>query len=58
MNSKTITRFKTGSKSDLENTLQKMLSYKGKGFLVHPGHGEIFPLDVYDLSKQSNKCIN
>ena len=50
MNSKTITRFKTGSKSDLENTLQKMLSYKGKGFLVHPGHGEIFPLDVYDLS--------
>ena len=50
MNSKTITRFKTVSKSDLENTLQKMLSYKGKGFLVHPGHGEIFPLDVYDLS--------
>lgn len=50
MNSKTITRFKTGSKSDLENTLQKMLSYKGKGFLVHPGHGEISVLDVYDLS--------
>ena len=50
-NMKTITKFKSGSLSDLKQSLQALSRYKGCGLVVFPGHGESFELDKYDLSE-------
>lgn len=47
-NMKTITRFKTGSLSDLKQSLQNLSRYKCQGLIVYPGHGESFELDKYN----------
>ena len=47
---KTVTKLKTASKEKLMKTLSMLEAKKGRGFVVCPGHGEMFSLDGYDLS--------
>ena len=48
---KTVTKLCSGSKEKLEDSLSYLESLKGNGFVVYPGHGEVFLLDEYDLKK-------
>lgn len=48
---KTVTKLKTGSKEKLYDSISLLESWKGKGYIICPGHGEMFELDDYDLSK-------
>ena len=48
---KTVTKLKTGSKEKLYDRINLLESWKGKGYIVCPGHGEMFDLDNYDLNK-------
>ncbi len=48
---KTVTKLRSGSKEKLKDTLSYLESLKGKGFIVYPGHGEVFLLDGYDMEK-------
>lgn len=48
---KTVTKLKTGSPDRLLDSLQRLEGLQGQGLTVCPGHGEMFPLDGYDLSK-------
>lgn len=48
---KTVTKLKTGSKDKLQESIRLLESWKGKGLIVCPGHGEIFELDDYELTK-------
>lgn len=47
---RTVTKLKGGSVEKLEDTVSLLEHIKGQGLTVMPGHGEIFPLDDYDLS--------
>ncbi len=46
---KTITKFQTGNKEELKETLEFFESQKGKGNVIYPGHGPCFSLDEYDI---------
>lgn len=46
---KTVTKLLTGSASDQKITDEFFKSLKGNGFIVYPGHGDIFNLDSYNL---------
>lgn len=48
---KTVTKLKTASFDKLKESLSLLEGEKGRGLVVCPGHGEIFGLDDYDLSK-------
>ena len=48
---KTVTKLKTGSKEKLAETFTLLEKEKGNGLIVCPGHGEMFNLERYDLSK-------
>lgn len=48
---KTVTKLLTGSVEDLRVTISNINSYKGKGYIICPGHGEMFDLDKYNLEK-------
>lgn len=48
---RTVTKLKTASKEKLAEMLYVLEGEKGKGLVVCPGHGEMFELDEYDLSK-------
>lgn len=54
-NNKNITKYKTGSQSELEQTFQKMLMHKGEGLIVYPGHGDTLALDDCDLREALNR---
>ena len=45
----TVTKYKTGSKLELGKTLNRLKLKKGKGYVVYPGHGDIFNLDQNKL---------
>lgn len=47
----TPTKFRCSSKAQLNETLVFIGTLKGQHLLVYPGHGDIFELDSYDLSK-------
>lgn len=47
---KTIIKFKTGSFSELKSTFLLFEKFKGKGYVVYPGHGTTFNLDYYNLN--------
>lgn len=51
---KTVTKLKTASKDKLMETMSMLESAKGSGLIVCPGHGDMFELDGYDLSKMIN----
>ncbi len=48
---KTVTKLKTASKKRLMDSIAMLEKEKGKVLIVCPGHGEMFNLDRYDLSK-------
>lgn len=50
-NTKTVTKLKNGSRNKLVETLDLLESMKGYGYIVCPGHGGMFYLDDYDLTK-------
>lgn len=48
---KTVTKLKTASKERLVDSIAMLEKEKGKNLIICPGHGELFELDGYDLSK-------
>ncbi|MEG1723996.1 MAG: MBL fold metallo-hydrolase [Anaerovoracaceae bacterium] len=46
---KIITKLPTGSKEEFIKSIKQFMNWKGYGFIVYPGHGEIFNLDNYDV---------
>ena len=50
-NEKTVTKLPGGSVKDIKQTMEKLQLLKGKNLIIHPGHGDSFLLDDYDLSK-------
>lgn len=50
-NVRTVTKLKNGSKEKLVEFIKLLESLKGNGYVVCPGHGEMFNLDTYDISK-------
>jgi glyoxylase-like metal-dependent hydrolase (beta-lactamase superfamily II) len=48
---KTVTKLKTGSPDKLLDSLHLLEGLQNRGLTVCPGHGEMFPLDGYDLNK-------
>ncbi len=48
---RTVTKLKTGSKEKLMESIKLFETLKGNGYIVCPGHGDMFNLDTYDLSK-------
>ena len=48
---KTVTKLKTGSKEKLLDSINLLESWKGRGYIICPGHGKLFELDDYDLRK-------
>lgn len=49
-NERTITKLPTGSVESLKDSLSVLEEYKGRGYVVYPGHGDTILLDDYDLS--------
>ena len=48
---KTVTKLKTGSKEEQYKTIQLLYNMKEQGYLVYPGHGDVFGLDDYNLER-------
>lgn len=46
---RTVTKLPTGSVVKLRKTIDFLKQMQGKGYVVCPGHGEIFELDGYNL---------
>lgn len=46
---RTVTKLLTGSARDQKITEEFFKSLKGKGFIIYPGHGDIFDFDSYTL---------
>lgn len=46
---RTVTKLPTGSVEKLQGTKKILQNMQGKGYMVYPGHGDIFELDGYDL---------
>lgn len=47
---RTVTKLFTGSKIELVTTIAKIETMKGNGYMVCPGHGEMFDLDTYNTN--------
>jgi len=47
---RTVTKLKTGSREKLMETISLLKTFKGRGLLVCPGHGETFEFDTYELN--------
>lgn len=47
---RTVTKLFTGSKAELAITIAKIEGMKGNGYIVCPGHGEMFNLDTYNTN--------
>ena len=50
---KTVTKLPTGSVDKLKETVKGLEGFKGFGYEVCPGHGEMFEMDEYDLNRCS-----
>lgn len=48
---RTVTKLPTGSVTKLRESISLLSALQGKDYKVYPGHGEIFPLDGYDIYK-------
>lgn len=46
---RTVTKLPTGSVEKLQETKKILQNLQGKGYMVYPGHGDVFELDGYDL---------
>lgn len=49
-NVRTVTKLKGGSVEKLQYSIDMINSFKGRGLIVYPGHGDSFLLDDYNLS--------
>lgn len=47
---RTVTKLPTGSKEELEQTLELLEGMIGEDLIVCPGHGEVFKLDEFDIN--------
>ncbi len=54
---RTVTKLKGGSVEKLEESIKTISAMKGNALKVMPGHGEVFELDEYDLSKMNNNPL-
>ncbi len=50
---RTVTKLKGGSVEKLKETIVLIEQFKGQGLKVMPGHGDVFGLDDYDLTKST-----
>ena len=48
-NERTVTKLPTSSASQLEESLMQLKKLQGNGYIVYPGHGELFELDSYNI---------
>lgn len=55
---RTVTKLKGGSVEKLEESTKVIASLKSNTLQVMPGHGNVFALDEYDLSKMNNNPLN
>ncbi len=46
---RTVTKLPTGSVTKLQGTKGLLQKMQGEGYMVYPGHGDVFELDGYDL---------
>lgn len=46
---RTVTKLPTGSVAKLQETKEVLQDLQGEGYVVYPGHGDVFELDGYDL---------
>ena len=44
-----MTKLPTGSVVKLQESIELLRNMQGKGYMVYPGHGDLFELDGYDL---------
>ena len=51
---RTVTKLPTGSVSKLQETIEILRNFQGKGYTIYPGHDELFELDGYDLNLMTN----
>ena len=54
---RTVTKLPTGSLAKLQESIELFRNMQGKGYMVYPGHGDIFELDGYDLDLMFNGNI-
>lgn len=47
---RTITKLPTSSVVQLKESLKCLKGMQGKGYVVYPGHGDVFELDGYDIN--------
>ena len=47
---RTVTKLPTGSMKRLHYSINRLRELQGNGYIVCPGHGDMFELDIYDLS--------
>ncbi len=47
---KTVTKLLSGNKQKISETIKLVSQFKGKGYMVYPGHGDAFDLDSYNLN--------
>ena len=47
----TVTKLPTGSVKKLKESFELLSRFQGNGYIVCPGHGDVFRLDEYELSK-------
>jgi len=52
---RTVTKLKSGSVEKLNATIGNISFLQGKGMIICAGHGDIFLLDGYDLTKATKK---
>lgn len=46
---RTVTKLPTGSLAKLQESIELFRNMQGNGYMVYPGHGDVFELDGYDL---------
>ena len=52
---RTLTKLPSGFIAQLQETLMFYSNFQGKGYMVYPGHGNMFELDKYDLKLMVNE---
>lgn len=57
-NHRTVTKLKGGSAEKLQESIDWIASFRGKGMIIYGGHEDPFALDSYDLSIATIKNIS
>lgn len=54
---RTVTKLPTGSVVKLQESIELLRNLQGDGYVVYPGHGDVFELDGYNLDLMVNGII-